>query len=161
VSARAKAAAGRSTIYQERDGTWRGEVSFGTDLTSGKRLRRKVRGKSQAIVAAKVRDLERERDAGVRRTKVRTVSSWLEEWIDGRSLVVRRTTVQGYRCDTKHINRAIGNVRLERLTPEQVEALYRGCLAAGLSTGSVQHIRRTLSAAMTTAASAAKTKPPK
>jgi integrase len=150
VTAR-KSAAGRSTLYREGDGSWRGEVSFGCDPATGRRLRRKVRGASQEAVAKKVRALERERDAGVRRTKTRTVATWLEEWIAGRELDVRRTTVHGYRADVAHIVRTLGRTRIEQLSPEQVEAMYRNCLAAGLSTGSIRHIRRTLSAAMSTA----------
>lgn len=148
---RAKSADGRSSIYRQADGSWRGEVSFGADPATGRRIRRKVRGRTKEIVAAKVRALERERDAGVRRTKVRTVGSWLEEWITGRQLVVRPNTVLGYRADVPHIVRTLGRTRIEQLTPEQVEAMYRDCLAAGLSIGTLRHIRRTLSAAMTTA----------
>jgi integrase len=126
-------------------------VSFGVDPANGRRLRRKIRGRTQELVANKVRALERERDAGVRRTTTRTVASWLEEWIVGRELEVRRTTVLGYRADLPHIVRTLGRARIEQLTPEQVEAMYRDCLAVGLSTGTIRHIRRTLSAAMTTA----------
>lgn len=146
-----RAAAGRSTIYRQADGSWRGEVSLGTDPATGRRLRRAVRGQTQKIVAGKVRAIERERDAGVRRTATRTVASWLEDWIAGRALVVRRTTLLGYRSDVPHIVRTLGRRRIEQLTPEMVEAMYVDCLAVGLSRGTIQHIRRTLSAAMTTA----------
>ncbi|MBE7190666.1 site-specific integrase [Jatrophihabitans endophyticus] len=143
--------AGRSSIYREPDGSWRGEVSFGTDPGTGRRLRRKVRGRSRQAVTEKVRELECERDAGVHRPQSWTVATWLAEWITGRELVVRPSTVQGYRSDTPHIVRTLGRIRIEALAAEQVEAMYRDCLAAGLSTGTVHHIRRTLSAAMSTA----------
>lgn len=146
-----RAAAGRSTIYRQADGSWRGEVSLGVDPETGRRLRRKVRGTTQDVVARKVRELEQERDAGVRRTKTRTVATWLEEWIAGRELVVRPSTVRGYRSDLPHILRTLGRTRIERLTAEQVEAMYRDCLAHGLSAGTIRHIQRTLSAAMRTA----------
>jgi integrase len=146
-----RGAGGRGTIYQLVDGSWRGEVSFGVDPATGRRLRRKVRGPTQAAVAKKVRALELERDAGVRRTRSWTVAAWLEQWIAGRELEVRPTTVHGYRADVPHIVRTLGRTRIERLTAEQVEAMYRDCLAAGLSIGTVGHIRRTLSAAMTAA----------
>ena len=126
-------------------------MSFGVDPASGRRLRRKVRGQTQASVAKKLRALELERDAGVRRPRSWTVATWLEEWIAGRELQVRRTTVHGYRADVRHIVRTLGRTRIDRLTAEQVEAMYRDCLAAGLSAGSISHIRRTLSAAMTAA----------
>jgi hypothetical protein len=38
-------------------------VSFGVDPANGRRLRRKTRGRTQELVANKVRALERERDA--------------------------------------------------------------------------------------------------
>ncbi len=132
-----RAAAGRSTIYRQADGSWRGEVSLGVD--------------PENVVARKVRELEHERDAGVRRTKTRTVTTWLEEWIAGRELVVRPSTVRGYRSDLPHVLRTLGRTRIERLTAEQVEAMYRDCLAHGLSAGTIRHIQRTLSAAVRTA----------
>ena len=58
-----RTAAGRSSIYQLPDGSWRGEVSFGTDPATGKRVRRKVRGATKAVVAGKVRALEQEGSA--------------------------------------------------------------------------------------------------
>lgn len=62
---------------------------------------------------------------------------------------VRPKTVVVYRVDAAHIVRAIGDVEL---TAEHVEQLYAAILASGCSAGTVHHVRRTLSAALTTAA---------
>ena len=58
-----RASNGESTIYQDADGRWHGYVSVGFTLI-GKPDRRHVTGKTRAVVVAKVRDLERKRDAG-------------------------------------------------------------------------------------------------
>jgi integrase len=63
---------------------------------------------------------------------------------------VRPSTLSGYRIDRKHLAPLAG-VRLARLTPERIGQLWSDLLAAGLSGGSVRHVRRTLSAALTTA----------
>jgi integrase len=51
---------GASRIYLGKDGSWRGRVTVGT-RDDGTPDRRDVRGKTEAIVTKKVRELERPR----------------------------------------------------------------------------------------------------
>lgn len=138
-------------MVQDDAGVWHGWVSMGI-APSGRRVRRHVRGTVRKEVLAEVRRLEGERtsisvpDGG----KV-TVSAWLTSWIAGRTTSVRPKTLVGYHTDRKHIEAAIGGVLLGRLTPEHVEKLYADMAEQGLAVGSVLHVRRTLSAALSTA----------
>ncbi len=79
------------------------------------------------------------------------VSAWLTSWIAARTTSVRPKTLVGYHTDQRHIDAAIGGVLLGRLTPEHVEKMYADMADQGLAVGSVLHVRRTLSAALSTA----------
>jgi integrase len=74
-----RAASGESSIYQDEDGRWHGYVSMGLK-ENGRRDRRHVSGMKRGDVVAKVRDLERKRDAGTAGAagKAPTVRQWLE-----------------------------------------------------------------------------------
>jgi integrase len=150
-----KAADGRSSIHPRKDGRgWEGWVSTGTDLATGKRIRKHVRGRTKADVDAKIKALERARDSGAPVTGPDlTLMTYLEQWCAARTSVVRPSTLSGYRTDLRHVRRSgIGRVKLRALTAEHIERLYASVLAAGCSTGSVAHVRRTVSAALNTAA---------
>ena len=116
---------------------------------TGRRVRRHVRGTVRKEVLAEARRLEGERtsvavpDGG----KV-AVSAWLTSWIAARTTSVRPKTLVGYHTDQRHIDAAIGGVLLGRLTPEHVEKMYADMADQGLAVGSVLHVRRTLSAAL-------------
>jgi len=144
-----KGADGRSSIHRRADGNgWEGWVSFGVDA-NGKRRRKHVRGTTKAAVAEKIKALERQRAGGYVGGTAVTVETWLDTWTAARH--VRPKTREGYRTDRNHIVRAIGNIRLDKLTPEHVEGLWRSILAGGAGPATVAHVRRTLGASMRTA----------
>jgi integrase len=150
-----RASNGRSTIYQDKNGRWHGQVSMGRDM-AGVAIRRHVSGANRSIVTKKVKGLEADRDSGkpaVRSSRT-TVDEWLTEWVADKEAgrYVARSTVTGYRTDQRHLNR-IGGVRLSSLTPAHIEHLWRALSEDGLL-ATVHHCRRTLSAAMNDAVAA-------
>jgi integrase len=75
-----------------------------------------------------------------------TVTEWLDAWIATRVMAgARAKTFEGYRADRRHILRAIGTVRLDRLSAEHVDKLWLAILAAGAGPATYAHVRRTLS----------------
>lgn len=141
--------ASRPTPRRSSRGDWETTVEMGSGT---QRVRRHVRGRTKAEVAAKVAELEAQRQAaGGWPGKPPTVDAWLSRWVEGRTLAVRPSTAAGYRVDLRHISRAIGAIRLDRLRSADVESLYRSVLESGCSTGTVHHVRRTLSAALNSA----------
>lgn len=141
----------RSSIYLGNDRRWHGRVSVGL-RPDGRPDRRHVRGKTQAEVTRKVRELERARDARAvpeaRQSRV-VLREWLREWLDASALRVRPSTLNGYEVDIRrHIIPAIGANQVDRLRPEHVEYLYATMLNNGLGVGTVHHVRRTLSKAL-------------
>lgn len=100
-------------------GRWRGVVSlgFGPD---GKRIRRKVSGKTKAIVRDALKQLHDDLDSGVRSrpnyTVRRATEDWLRDGLDGRSAktIKKNENVLG------PILNAIGAKRLRELTAADV-----------------------------------------
>ena len=105
-------------------GRWRGVVSLGFDA-GGKRVRRKVSGKTRTEVKDKLKDLHSELDAGVRPVAGYTVdmavADWLTEGLPGRAA----KTVEVYRDALGPVLAAIGRIPLRDLTVQDV----RGALA--------------------------------
>jgi hypothetical protein len=78
----------RRVYWDESKGRWYGSVSLGFD-SGGKRLRRKVSGKTKTEVKDKLRELHSDLDAGVQTSASYTVdqavADWMREGRDGRS----------------------------------------------------------------------------
>ena len=141
---------GESTIFKGEDGRWHGYVSMGTKA-GGARDRRHVRGATRSVVAEKVRELEKRRDAGVTATSgTMTVAAWLDYWLDNiAARRVRPRVMEGYRTTVRlHITPAIGHRRLARLQPEHVEELHTAMLAKGLLPATVLRAHRVLARAL-------------
>ncbi|HEY8756279.1 MAG TPA: site-specific integrase [Candidatus Dormibacteraeota bacterium] len=81
-----------------------------------------------------------------------TVAEYLDDWLTGASRALRPSTASTYERHIRlHILPTLGRLPIARLRPEQLDRLYAGLLAKGLSRTSVQHIhailRRSLSQA--------------
>jgi integrase len=108
-----------SDRHRHCEGRWRGVVSlgFGAD---GKRIRRKVSGKTKAIVQDRLKTLHGDLESGVRPsanyTLRRAAEDWLTEGLDGRSA----KTIKKNENVLAPILAAIGARRLRELTAGDV-----------------------------------------
>lgn len=151
---------GRSSIYySESDGKWHGWVTMGVK-PDGSPDRRHRTGKDEAEVTAKVRKLERERDAGKtgKPGRAPTMSEWMTTYLDTvcellvRSGKMAPRTLDDYRSKTRlWIVPLLGRHRLDRLLAEHLEEAYGQMYAAGLSPSTVLKVHRILSRALTIA----------
>jgi len=117
---------GRSSIYQGKDGYWHGRVTVGV-RDDGRPDRRHVQGATQAIVSAKIKELESDRRTGsVLRPGVRwTVEQWLRHWLEETKPHVKPTTYEGYeRAVRVHLIPGVGAHKLTALRTEHLEHLY-------------------------------------
>jgi integrase len=123
---------GEGAVWQRSDGRWVGQLDLG--WVEGKRRRRAVVGRTKAEASDKLRTLKNERDRGVNLTARRlTVSEWLDEWLTRvkPAAGLRATTMERYRqVVERHLRPALGKVRLDRLSPMQVQAFLDGVEAA-------------------------------
>lgn len=142
---------GESTIYEDKNGRWHGEVWMGLK-EGGAPDRRHVSGKTRAIVALKVRELQSKRDAGqaAQGGKAPTVGEWLDYWLT--NIAARRLrplTLQSYETTVRlHLRPALGHYRLDRLQPEHLEACYLAMEHKGLSAASALRAHRIVSRAL-------------
>lgn len=153
-----RASNGRGSVYRSKDTDgWEGLVSFGKDPASGRRLRKKVRGRTKTEVQAKVDELAR------LRRKVRgpvdfriTFSECLHNWVESQAAKVgsvQPSTIKGYRTDLKYVDESgVGAVRLVDLVEEDIEELYDWVVASGCGLGTVAHLKRTINPALAKAA---------
>jgi integrase len=142
---------GESTIYEDKNGRWHGEVWMGLK-EGGAPDRRHVSGKTRAVVAKKVRELQAKRDAGqtAEAGRVPTLSEWLDYWLTHiASRRLRPLTLQSYDSTLRlHIKPAIGHHRLDRLQPEHLEAMHLAMEAKGLSSTTAVRAHRIVSRAL-------------
>jgi integrase len=132
-------------------GNWHGKVSF-PPKADGSPDRRHVQRKTKAARDKAVRDLVRQRDAGIlaRAARPKTVRQMLDRHL---TVVLPQrgrapATINGYRslC-TFQIYPRWGGQRIDRITPEMLEDGYAEMLAASLAAATVRKVHALLSSA--------------
>ena len=125
-----------SALHKTCAGRWRGVVSLGFDA-DGKRVRRKVSGKTKAEVKDKLKALHSELDAGLRtaqgHTVEKAVADWLEEGLPGRTV----KTAEANRDSLRPLLAVIGRIALKDLTVQDVRTALKK-MAATHSTRTLQ-----------------------
>lgn len=136
-------------IYQRANGTWEARVSLGYDAL-GKRIRKSVYGPTRADVRAKMERAQRQARTGVRVENRTSTREYLALWLENSARPkVRPTTFRGYARYVKlHLAPALGRTRLDRLTPQQVQAFLNAKLATGLRPCTVRQMHAILRKAL-------------
>lgn len=150
---------GRSSIFLGKDGQWHGWVTVGLK-PDGSPDRRHRKGKTEAEVTRKVRELEGQRESGrvSKAGRPPTVAEWMAEFLNVicERLVLSEKmaprTLTDYKSKSRNwIVPLLGKHRLDRLTPEHLDTAYTTMLEEGLSPSSVLKVHRILSRALTIA----------
>jgi integrase len=140
---------GEGSIYKAPDARWRGSVDCGWQ--DGKRKRKYVSGRTRNEVVAKLREAQRAADQGIDADGRLTVGAWLDHWlatvVDGR--VESDNTRRNYGDVVRlHLVPGLGRIKLDKLTPEQVDQFLADKAAAGLSKSYVSRMRTVLTDAL-------------
>lgn len=118
-----KRAHGEGTISKRKDGRWEGRVSAGYNET-GTPKRRAVYGRTQAEVKKKLDVLKQQVDAGTYTDTKLTVAAFLERHLAEKARDLKPSTLEQYEiCVRRCIVPSIGRVKLDKLTPMQVQTL--------------------------------------
>ena len=135
-----------STHHRGCAGRWRGVVSlgFGPD---GKRIRKKVSGKTRTEVKDKLRELHGELEAGVRTARSYTVQKAVADWLDDGLPGRTQKTIDTNRDSLQPVLACIGNIPLRDLTAHDVRtALSR--MTATYATRTIQKAHNCLTRAI-------------
>jgi len=143
----------RGSVYK-RGSTWSYRVDGPVDPGSGRRRQvskggfRTKREAEDALAVAK-HDL----DTGqhVRRSRL-TVQEYLEGWLPSQRARLSPSTLKSYRTAVGRIERHIGQIPMQGLTPEMVEQLHDDLRDEGLSPKSVLNTHHVLQASLRDAA---------
>lgn len=140
-----------SSIYLGGDGWWHGRVTMGLK-DDGSPDRRHRRARTEAEARRKVRALEKQRDAGhaPKAGRAPTVEQWMTTYLtDIASLKLRPRSLDDYWSKTRNdIIPGVGRHRLDKLSPEHLERMYRKMLDAGRAPSHVLKVHRILSRAL-------------
>jgi integrase len=124
-----------SDRHRHCQGRWRGVISLGY-RPDGKRIRRKVSGKTKAVVQDRLRALHSDLESGLRAspnyTVRRAAEDWLQEGLDGRSA----KTIKKNENVLAPLLAAIGARRLRELTAGDIRQALTA-MAARYSTAAV------------------------
>ncbi len=144
----AKRGANEGTIYLRQDGRWQGVLNLG--YVGGKRRRKSFYAHTRAEVAAKLLAAGRALQLGqAPAPEVLRVGGFLERWLeDTAKLTVRITTYKRYQAALKHIVPGVGSLRLVKLSPDDLDSLYRSLGEQGLSAKYIRLIHAVLHRAL-------------
>lgn len=140
---------GEDSVYQDGD-RWRGAISLGYG-PDGRRIRKKVSGRTKAEVLEKLRELRKQLDAGMPAPDGKlTVGAFLDRWL--------RHNLPGHVADSTlddyadmvrlHLAPALGRKVLSKLTVADVDALWAAKREQGYSPNSIRIMRAVLRKAL-------------
>jgi len=141
VSERHRRPHGDGSLHRRVDGKWVGVLDLG--YIDGRRRRKYVYADTEREALAKLRGQRRALERGQDiLASVPTLGAWLTEWLTMKEAEGRRAlTLRGYRMlARKHIEPALGRIRLDRLKPSDVRHVLESKTAAGLAPATVRHI---------------------
>jgi integrase len=138
----------------QADGRWRAELTIGTK-SNGKRNRVVVYGSTKTECSRNLRAAIKNRDDGILLDgRPPTLGEWMHHWVENIAPVkVRPRTLVGYRSyiRTWVDSSPVAKVRLDKLTPEHLEQLYKPLRDADRSESTVAQLHRIISRALTVA----------
>lgn len=139
---------GEDSIYRDGD-QWRGAVSLGYG-PDGRRIRKKVRGRTKAEVRAKIRELRQHVDAGLPAPDGRlTVGAFLDRWIGNLPGHVATSTLDDYADTVRlHLKPGLGRKVISKLTVADVDGLWSTKREQGYSANSIRIMRVVLRKAL-------------
>ena len=139
---------GEDSVYKDGD-RWRGAISLGYNA-NGKRVRKKVSGRTRAEAVGKLRKLRQQVDGGTVPDDRLTVKAFLMRWLTvNLPGTVSESTEDDYNDTVRlHLIPALGQKRLSKLTVVDLDKLWRAKRGAGYSTNSVRIMRTVLRRAL-------------
>lgn len=122
-----KKANGEGSLIKKDNGRYELQITIGTDPITGKPKRKSFSGKTQKEVRAKEREYYAALENGtyVEPNKI-TVGQWMDKWLkEFKFGYIGERTYDEYESHIRvHFNPNIGNIKLQNLKTEHIQALY-------------------------------------
>ncbi len=134
---------GAGSIRQRPDGIWEARITISTETGVNGQVRRSIYGKTMKEVRQRMTAIQQSIDAGLYQTPSKiTVSEWLSEWLETFCKPkVKPLTYSAYKASIEtHITQTLGNIKLQALKGMQIQRLYNGMTASGISGKSVKNM---------------------
>ncbi|MCU4185962.1 site-specific integrase [Acidiferrimicrobium sp. IK] len=140
----------QGTKSEIRPGVWRLRVFVGVDPTTGKRrqLSRTVQGGARHASQELARFAAEVQAGDVPAGPDQTLSEFLSSWLDFVESQRSPTTIRGYRDKVRRWNVALGQVRVSKLTAQDLDRTYARWLGEGASPATIRHCHRILATAL-------------
>jgi len=141
----AKRGHGEGSIYQRKDGRW------AASITVEGHKRKTLYGKTRKEVQEKLRVALHEQKQGMLATgPQQTLKQYLEQWLEEvHRPTLRLSSYDRYRSLlNNHILPSLGHIQVNKLTVQQVQALYARKVNEGLSAKTIQNIHGLLHKAL-------------
>jgi integrase len=133
----------------KRGDSWTVLVDLPPDPATGKRRRKRITARTKREVETQMVEVLAAAQTGFTDAGKVTVREFFERWLDASAPTLRPATVRRYRDLARlHIMSNVGNLKLAKLSPAEVQRLYADRLAAGLSPTSVRHVHGLLHRAL-------------
>ncbi len=139
---------GEGTVFQRKDGRWVAQVR----LDNGKQKQRYFKPDQEKEAHKALRKMLHEKEQGTLATGPnQTLKAYLEQWLEQRYKlgIIRASTYSMHQMRIhKHIVPLLGHIQLQKLTPQQLQALYTKKLDEGLSPATVRNLHAILHGAL-------------
>lgn len=125
---------------------WEGRYTCGFDPKTGKQKQHSISGKTQAVVAQKLREITAEIGQGIFKEACKlTVGEWSIIWDKDYLISVKPRTQEAYRSILcTHIRPELGAIKLEVLNAHTIQHFYNGLSQKGLSAKTVKNVHGVL-----------------
>jgi len=140
---------GEGSIAQEASGLYVARVTLPPDPITGKRRVKKVTSMNEKEIVKKLNALKRNlQDHGDLPTGSETVAKYMRYWHESVNRS-RPTTRAGYRSSIEqHIIPAIGKIKLDKLTTDDVRKIEKSIIGKGLSSSTARIAHQVLAKAL-------------
>lgn len=115
---------GEGSVYQLKNGTWRGELQIDLDPLTGVPKKKFYRGKTEKEILEKIKEDKKKLDIGIKiSSKTPTYGKWLDTWYEEyhvRAVSERTSSDNHYRIE-KYIKPHLGKKKLPELCTHDIQ----------------------------------------
>lgn len=133
---------GNGCIRLRSDGRWEGNIQLGVDA-NGKKIKKYIYGKTQKEVAEQIRKVSSQKDEGLfsGTPSKMTLQSWLDIWLNEYCNSIKENTLVSYRVQVENnISPYLGNAKLSKIKPHDIQSVINKLYNKPLSSKSVKNV---------------------